>query len=294
MQNKVVSVKDAVKTIQSGSTLTIGGNTIRRHPLALVREIIRQNIKDLTIYVWVAGIDVDLLVGAGCVRRIEAAYVGMGPLGFAPNVRRAVQEGRIEYEDFSETSMLARLRAAGMGLPFLPTKVLVGTSMAEYATHAKPITCPFTGDQLYAVSAAKADVAIMHGYYGDPYGNIQWPTVRNTDDIDTVVAKSADRVIFSVEQIIDPQTVMNNPTMTYIPHNWVSAVVETPYGAHPGSCDGFYEADMKHLEAYIEAAKSDDGFKKYLDTYVYGTEEEFDYLDKAAGLAHLLSLRVSH
>ncbi|HNS64388.1 MAG TPA: CoA-transferase [Anaerolineaceae bacterium] len=294
MRNKVISATEAVKAIKSGSTLTIGGNTIRRHPLGLVREIIRQEIKDLTIYVWVAGIDVDLLVGAGCVRRVEAAYVGMGPLGFAPNVRRAVQEGRIEYEDFSETSMLARLRAAGMGLPYLPTKVLLGTGMAQYATHAKPVTCPFTGGQLYAVSAAKADVAILHGYYGDVHGNIQWPMVRNTDDIDPVIAKSADHVIFSVEQLIDPKTVMSNPTMTYIPHNWVNAVVEMPYGAHPGTCDGIYDPDSRHLEEYMEAAKSDDTFKAYLDKYVFGTKDDFEYLEQAAGLAHLLSLRVSH
>ncbi len=293
MQSKLVSVQDATKTIQSGSKLTIGGNTIRRHPLALVREIIRQGIKDLTLYVWVAGIDVDMLVGAGCVRRVEAAYVGMGPLGLASNVRRAIQEGRIEYEDFSESSMLARLRAAGMGLPFLPTKVLMGTSLADHASHAKPIICPFTGEQLYAVSAAKADVAIMHGYYGDQYGNIQWPLLRDSDDIDTVIAKSADRVIVSVEQIINPQAVLTNSTMTYIPHNWVSAVVETPFGAHPGSCDGIYDPDMKHLEIYSEAAKSDLTFKKYLDEYVFGSAEEFDYLEKAAGLAQLLSLRVN-
>jgi len=100
-------------------------------------------------------------------------------------------------------------------------------------------------------------------------------------------------VIFSVEQLIDSRTVMSNPTMTYIPHNWVSAVVEMPYGAYPGACDGIYDADMKHLEGYIQASKSEETLKEYLDTYIYGTEDDFDYFERAAGLANLLSLRVA-
>jgi glutaconate CoA-transferase subunit A len=294
MKKKVVSAAEAVKAIRPGSSLVIGGNTIRRHPMVLIREIARQRITNLTIYAWVAGIDVDLLVGACCVRRVEGAYVGMGSFGLAPNMRRAVEEERIEIEDFSETSMIARLRAAGMGLPFLTTRVLAGTSMAEFASHAKLITCPFTGEKLYAVAAARADVALLHGYYSDEYGNVQCPMVRNTDDIDIIMAKSADTVIVSVEQIVNPQTVLNAPLQTYIPHNWVSAVVEAPYGAHPGSCDGMYDVDVHHFERYMEAGKSAASFEAYLEGFVYGTKDHWEYLEKAAELAHLLALKVSH
>src|ERR1700736_3905226 len=88
MRDKLVSLAEAAALIPSGATLGLGGLMLRRHPMALIRELIRQGVHDLTLQTWVGGIDVDLLVGAGCVKRIEAAYEGVGPLGTAPNVRR--------------------------------------------------------------------------------------------------------------------------------------------------------------------------------------------------------------
>src|SRR5436309_207226 len=104
MRDKVMKLSDAAALIPSGAVLGLGGLMLRRHPMALIREIIRQGKRELTLQTWVGGIDVDLLVGAGCVKRIEAAYEGLGPLGSAPNVRRAAEAGAVIIEDFSETS----------------------------------------------------------------------------------------------------------------------------------------------------------------------------------------------
>ncbi len=156
MKDKRVSLAAAAKLVPSGCTLAIGGGINRRNPSALVRELVRQGVKDLTIMAWNIGFDLDILVGVGAVKRYEGPYAGMGPLGFANNFRRAVEQGTVSVGDYSETAALARLRAAGLGLPFMPTKVLLGTDMATYAPDVKAITCPFTGQKLHAVAAANS------------------------------------------------------------------------------------------------------------------------------------------
>jgi glutaconate CoA-transferase subunit A len=291
MRDKLISLSEAAAMLPSGCTLGLGGLMLRRHPMALIREIIRQGRKDLTLQTWVGGIDVDLLVGAGCVKRVEAAYEGLGPLGAAPNVRRAAEAGIIELEDYSETTMISRFRAAAMGIPFMPTRVLKGTGMADQA-HVRPIVDPFSGEKLHAVAAAKPDVAIFHGYWADRYGNIQAPPGRNSDDVDTTIAKAAGKVIVTVEKIVRHEDVMRRPTLTYIPQHWVTAVVEVPTGAHPGNCDTLYEPDFDALDAYLAAAKDAAGFKAWLARHVLEPKDNAEYLARATTAGKLAELRM--
>jgi glutaconate CoA-transferase subunit A len=289
MRDKLVSLSQAAALIPSGSTLGLGGLMLRRHPMALIRELIRQGVHDLTLQTWVGGIDVDLLVGAGSVKRIEAAYEGLGPLGTAPNVRRAAEAGTVTIEDFSETTMISRFRAAAMGLPFLPTRVLKGTGMVSQP-HVKPIVDPFSGEALHAVAAAQPDVAILHGYWADRFGNIQAPPGRNSDDIDVSIAKAAKRVIVTVEKIVRHEEVIRRPTLTYIPHHWVAAVVEVPLGAHPGNCDTLYEPDFPALERYLAAAKTPESFKSWLRHHVLEPQSQEEYLERATTPGRLATL----
>lgn len=291
MRDKLVSLSEAASLIPSGCTLGLGGLMLRRHPMALIREIVRQEKKDLTLQTWVGGIDVDLLVGAGCVKRVEAAYEGLGPLGSAPNVRRAAEAGTIAIEDFSETTMISRFRAAAMGIPFMPTRVLKGTGMAEQE-HVRPIEDPFSGEKLHAVAAAKPDVAVFHGYWADSAGNIQAPPGRNSDDVDTTMAKAADVVIVTVEKVIRHEDVMRRPTLTYIPHHWVTAIVEVPAGAHPGNCDTLYEPDLEALDVYLEAARDPAAFRAWLARHVYEPQNHQEYLARATTPGKLAELRM--
>ncbi len=291
MRDKLVTLSEAAAMIPSGVTLGLGGLMLRRHPMALIREIIRQGVRDLTLQTWVGGIDVDLLVGAGCARRVEAAYEGLGPLGTAPNVRRAAQSGELEIEDFSETTMISRFRAAAMGIPFIPTRVLKGTSMAGQE-HVRSIEDPFSGEKLHAVAAAKPDVAVFHGYWADRCGNIQAPAGRNSDDVDTTIAKATDKVIVTVEKIVRHEDVIRRPTLTYIPHHWVDAVVEVPTGAHPGNCDTLYEPDFDALDAYLEAARDPERFRTWLDRHVHEPADHEAYLARATTPGKLAELRM--
>lgn len=291
MRDKTTTLAAAAAMVADGSTLGLGGLMLRRHPMALIREIVRQGKRDLTLQTWVGGIDVDLLVGAGCVRRVEAAYEGLGPLGSAPSVRRAAQAGRLELEDFSESTMISRFRAAAMGLPFMPTHVLRGTDM-RHGEHVAEIEDPFGGPPLHALAPAEPDVAIFHGYWADSYGNVQAPPARNSDDIDITIAKAAKKVIVTVESIVSHAEVVRRPTLTYLPHNWVDAVVEVPWGAHPGNCDTIYEIDIEALDAYLEAARDEAALEAWLEEFVRAPETPGEYLDRAAAPARLAALKM--
>jgi len=288
-----MSIEQAVGMMSSGCSLAIGSSGGRRQPMALIHQIIRNRLTDLHVVAPSSRVSVDILIGAGCVRRVEFMYIGMERYGLAPNFRRAAQEGRIETQDWSESSIINRLRAAAYGLPFMPSTALLGTSMAEHLDGIREISCPFTGQKLHAVSPATTGFTIVHGYTGDAYGNVQWPAIRDTDHLDREIAQAATNLIVSVEKIVSHETVQRNPWATWIPGQWVKAIVEAPFGAHPGPCDGLYEGDDDHMRLYAESARDPAEFEEYLDEYVYGTRDHWEYLERVGGLRKLWQLRVT-
>jgi len=293
MRRKLMNLSDAARLVRSGSSIALGGSIIRRTPAAFVRELIRQGIKDLHVLGFPAGLTTDMLAGAGALRRVEAVYEGLFQFGMAWNFRRGVEAGKVEVRDFPETAMIARFRAASQGVSFLPTKVLLGTGMAAHnPEQIREITCPFTGEKYHAVQAATSDFTVIHGYVGDEFGNVQLPVQRDSDDIDPIIAKAAKRLIVTVERIIPHEEVLRQPTLTYIPHQWVEAIVEVPFGAHPGSCDGYYDEDEEHMLYYQECAKEPGRFKEYADKYIYGVKDHWDYLQKAVPMQKLFQLSV--
>lgn len=294
MKKKLATLEEALEPIQSGCTLAIGGSLLRRQPNAAMRALIRRGIGDLTVLTWANTTAIDLLSAAGAVRRWEGIYAGMFSLGLAPNFRRGVESGRIEVRDFSETAMVARLRAAGQGLPSLPIKTLFGSDIAlKNPEQIREYACPISGERLLAVAAAKADFTIIHGYVGDEFGNVQWPIVRDSDDVDQMMAAAAERLIVTVEKIIPHDAVKRRPALTYIPGFQVEAIVEVPYGAHPSAVDGFYDEDEAHLADYLASSGTEAGARAYLRDFVHGAPTHEDYLAKVGGLAALAALDVA-
>jgi glutaconate CoA-transferase subunit A len=292
LREKRLSLEEAAERIPSGASIAIGGTLIRRQPLALLRALIRLGRRDLTVYGFALGPAIDLLAAAGAARRYEGVYGGMFRYGLAHNFRRAVERGALEVRDWSESSITARFRAAAMGVPYLPTRVLFGTGMAAHnPEQVREITCPFTGQRLHAIPAIEAGFTLLHGYVADVYGNVQWPVHHDPDDIDFEMAKAANRLIVTVERIVPHAVIARRPTLTYIPHAAVEAVVEVPFGAHPGPCDGFYDEDEEHLRLYQTLARDPERFPGYLETYVYGADHA-RYLELVGGPAHLDHLRV--
>lgn len=293
MKNKLVSLEAALAPIPSGATLAIGGSLLRRQPNAAVRALIRRGITDLTLITWATTTATDMLAAAGAIRRWEGIYAGMFNHGLAPNFRRGVQSGTITARDFSECAIVARFRAAAAGLAFMPVRSLLGSDMAaRNPEQIRPMTCPFTGDKLHAVAAAAADFTIIHGYAGDCHGNVQWPVVRDSDDIDQIMASGAKRLIVTVEKIIPHEQVKAQPTLTYIPGQWVEAIVEVPQGAHPAACDSIYDEDEEHLRLYLDHARTAEGMASYLDRFVRTPQTHQEYLQASGGAARLPSLSV--
>lgn len=293
-RTKLVSIREAVEQIADGSKVAVGGSLIRRAPMALVREIVRQKKKDLTLYSWSAGMDFDMLIGGGCVKEAWSSYVGLFQLGIAGNFRRAVENDLIRFVDISETCGMDKFRAAAYGNSFCISKTPLHSDLLRNRDEFKEIVCPFTGERYVAMEAFRSDVAILHASRADKYGNVQFDTIRMMDnEMDPYIAKSAKTVIVSVEEIVPEEEIIRTPTMTLLPKIFVDYVVHAPFGAHPNSCDTRYDFDIEHGEHYAACTKSADAFSTYLNDYVYGTEDEAAYIEKVGGLDQLYA-RLGH
>lgn len=279
MKSKLVSVAEAASLVQPASTVVVGGALLRRQPIALVRELVRREVRDLDLVTWASSLATDLLVGAGCARSWEGIYVGLWWYGLAPSFRRAVESGALQVTDHSESYMTARFRAAAMGLPFLPVQPIPGTGMTA-RDDVRRVTCPYTGAELHTVAAVEADCTILHGYVGDEYGNVAWPAHRDSDDVDLIMAAGARTLVVSVERIVPHDTITQHPNLTYIPHVKVDAICEAPLGAWPGSCDTEYDEDGEELERWATAGRDPEVFRRYVDQVLLSAPDHDAFLER--------------
>ncbi len=267
MEERLLSLQEAVsRYVHDGDVVAVGGVGRNRSPMALVREIVRQGKKDLHIVGREKGMDFDMLIGAGCVRKVSFALVSLEEFGLAMNFRRKAQAGDIELDEHACNSVITSIRAAAMGLPFLPVKGMFGSDVFRVSKSLTEITCPFTGERLAAVRAIKPDVTIIHAHQADKFGNVR---IQGSPFEDALKARAADRTIVTVEEIIEHEEIRANPHLTTIPYIYVTAVVHVPQGAWPASCDGYYESDREHVQEYASSTKTPEGFQEYLEKYVY-------------------------
>lgn len=284
-RQRIIDEETAASWIQSGMTIAVGQPT----PMALLRSIIRRGIKDLTVVD--AGFSLDLLIAAGCVRKVVSYYAGGGfgnPV--TPAFRHAAEKGEVEVWECEEGILCSGLQAAAQSLPFLPWRGGVGTSIPEVNRDLKVFKDPISGETLIAVPPIKPDVAILHAAHADMYGNVQH--IGGPGWIDLFMYRAADRTIVQVEKIISNEEVRADGWKTTIPA--ADAIVRAPYGAHPFYSRGYYVQDSDHLRAYNDAANSAArGDRKSLDTYLdhYCRRPATlgDYLERI-GIKRLLAL----
>jgi glutaconate CoA-transferase subunit A len=283
-RDKRASLTDTVSLVGDGATVALGGGLSARLPMALVRELVRQGRRGLHLVGSAHSIDVDLLVAVGAVRRCEESYVGFEQdLGLAPAYRRAAEQGTIEVAESCCATILAQLRAAEMGLPFLPVRGVRGSDIVRLHPEYAEITCPFTGETLVAVPALRPDAALLHAPIGDRYGNLH---LEQPYVLDERFASASRSVVATVDELVSTDEV--TAAGVTIPAHLVAAVTEVPYGAHPSSCYPRYGYDRAHLREYVSAAQSGpDDLEKYLGVYVRGTEEEYRAAVGAERLAAL-------
>lgn len=283
---RIVTEVEAAGWVDDGMTVAIGEPA----PMAVIRQLIRRGVRDLTVVG--SGLALDLMIAAGCVRRTMAYYVGGGPGGaVAPSFRRAAEHGEIEVWECEEGILTAGLRAAAQGLPFLPWRGGVGTSLPDVNPDLVVMEDPIRGETLIAVPAIEPDVAILHAAASDTYGNVQH--VGGPGWLDLFLQRAADRTVVQVERIISNEAVRADPWATTIAG--ADAVVRAPWGAHPFYSRGHYVQDRLATRAYLDAATSAarDGDRGALDRYLarYCTDPEThgDYLEQI-GVKQLISL----
>lgn len=282
-RDKRSTLADAADLVRSGATVALGGGLSARLPMALVRELVRRERRDLHLVGSAHGVDVDLLVAAGAVRRCEESYVGFEQdLGLAPAYRRAAESGTIEVAESCCATVLTQLRAAEMGLPFLPVRGVRGSDIVRLHPEYGEVTCPFTGETLVAVPPLRPDVALLHASCGDRYGNLH---LDQPYVLDERFASASRKVVATVDELVSTEDVV--AAGVTVPAHLVAAVVEVPFGAHPTSCYPRYAYDRAHLREYVAAAQAGgDELAAYLRRYVHDAGDEGGY-QKAVGCDRL-------
>ncbi|OGW18889.1 MAG: hypothetical protein A3G93_12490 [Nitrospinae bacterium RIFCSPLOWO2_12_FULL_45_22] len=294
-KSKVISLAEAAGLVQDGQTVLIGGFIYHNKPMALIRELIKKGIKDLTLVGCLHGaIDMDLLIGLGAIKKLMVPYLGFEHLGLAPCYRRFAEAGQLDIWECDEIHIISAMEAAAADLPCMLTRAGVGSDLLKLNPDLKPFTDPFRGEPLVLVPAIKPDIALFHAPKGDLYGNIHH---LGSPFADLLAAEATNRcggkVVVCVDEIIAPEEVWQDPRKTTIPHPLVDYVVEVPYGAHPCSCHGLYGTDEAHMQEYISMGGKPESFQDYLTRYIYSVTSQEEYLERVGGIKKLTELKRS-
>ncbi|MBO0739799.1 MAG: CoA transferase subunit A [Hyphomicrobiaceae bacterium] len=281
LREKVMSLEDAAKLVCDGDHVGIGGCTMSRTPMAMIWALIRARRTDLTISRSITSTEGDLLFASGASRHIITSWFSQGIVWGVSKVMRHFTENRLaRFEEWSHMSIGLRYRAGAMGIPFMPSRSMIGSDVSKRIDDAfKTMECPFTGDRLVLLPALNPDVALIHVQRCDAYGNAQFDGLQFMD-ID--MAMAANRVILTTERIVSNDQIRRTPDQTRIPFFTVEAVVEAPMGCAPHECYGVYEPFFRQLDAYAERTAKDalKGCCDYLDEFYYGPKSWSDYLAK--------------
>jgi acyl CoA:acetate/3-ketoacid CoA transferase alpha subunit len=290
---KLTTLADAVASIPSGSHVALSGFAITRCNMAFAREVIRQGIKRLTISQCVGAMDVDLLVGAGAVERIIYGGGSLDRFGRLAWVNRGIEDGTLIAEEYSSLSIAFRYLAGSLGLPFIPIRSLAASDLMKRlqeqdASQIATINDPFTGDQWLALKPLLPDVSIVQVQVADAEGNawIFGPRWDNTEQV-----RASKRAIVIAEEIVSTEVIRREPERTVIPGFLVSHVVHLPFSAHPTSVYRAYDYDAEQIEVYVQAQDTRESFRAYLDQYVCGVKDHWEYLERVGGMKRLSALR---
>jgi glutaconate CoA-transferase subunit A len=290
---KLTTLTEAVASIPSGAHLALSGFAITRCTMAFAREVIRQGINNLTISQCVGAMDADMLVGSGAVNRLIYGGGSLDRFGRLNCVNRGIEERTLEVEEYSSLSVAFRYLAGSLGIPFIPIRSLRGSDLMSQlkeksGSNLANIVDPFTGDNWPVLKPLLPDVAIVQVQVSDEEGNawILGPRWDNTEQV-----RASQRTIVITERVVSDETIRQNPEWTVIPGLFVSHVVELPFAAHPTSVYRAYDYDAGQIQAYVEATRSPESFRAYLNQYVYGVKDHWEYLERVGGLGHLKNLQ---
>ena len=293
MQEKIATLSEAIESVSDGQVVALQNMATQAAPMALVRELIRQQKRGLALVVLVGGMAVDWLAAAGVIDRLIGAAVSMEQFGLCQQYRQAVEAGRIKVEELSESVLNARLGAGARNLPFLPTLGAIGTDLiAQNPDNMKMLDDPFGGRPVLACRALVPDVALVHAHRADRYGNVQYEPTILWPDIG-IMPMAAKRVIVTAEEIVDTEQLRRNPDRTILPGFIVDAVVEVPYGAHPTSFFPNYTYDSRFHREWVDVSRDSETAAAFIDRYVKTPSSQQEYLEAVGDVTELKAIRTS-
>jgi glutaconate CoA-transferase, subunit A len=273
--DKRVTIDDVVSEVRDGMTVGIGGWGSRRKPMALIRALCRSSVKDLRVVSY-GGPDVGLLCRAGKVREVVYAFVSLDSIALEPHFRNARQSGAVTTMELDEGMFLLGLQAAAWRVPFLPTRVGLGSDVMRLNPGLRTVRSPYAdGEELVAMPALELDVALVHMHRGDRGGTGQF---LNVDPyFDDLMCMAARRRFMSVERIVDTADFVKEGPVQSIRINrlMTDGVVETPHGAHFTECVPDYPRDEPFQRAYTASAKSDEAWDEFRARYIDVGEDEY-------------------
>ncbi len=280
---KLIPLSEAVSQFVKDGDIVYAAGFTHLIPFAAGHEIIRQRRRELTLARATPDLIYDQMVAAGCARKIIFSYMGNPGVGSLRIVRSEIEAGRLEWEEYSHFGMISRLQAGASGLPFMPMNQTGAVDLERANPLVKRVTDPYSGRELIAVPALNPDVAIVHVQRADKDGNAHlWGILGEQKE----VAFASKRVILSAEEIVDEAVIRSDPNRTLIPGFIVSAVCHVPGAAHPSYAQGYYDRDNDFYLKWDKISESPDLVKAYLDEWVYGVKDRFEFWQKLGSETH--------
>ncbi len=277
MLDKRMTIDDIVDQLSDGMTLGIGGWATRRKPMALIRAIARSGLKDLTLVAGYGGPDIGMLAATGKIRKLVFAFASLDHYPLEPHFRLARQAGAFEVLELDEGLFHWGLRAGAMKLPFLPTRVGIGTDIiTQSGFDFKMVKSPYgDGEELVAMPAITPDVALIHAHRSDERGDLL--TLSLDPLFDELLVRASGKTFATVEKIVPTAELdmRNNTRFNLVERAMITGIAEVPFGAHPTSAAPDYQLDLKHLKAYVDSAASPEAWAEYKAKYVDLNQDDY-------------------
>jgi len=278
-----------------GALVGMGGQSIGRSSMCLYHEMIRQRKKDLTLVGCNLSMPMDMMVGMGLVRRTELGTGNLERFGTTHCWRKAVEQGKLENEDYSHLAMVTRFLGGEMGLPFMPIQSLLGSDIlsqksASTGKKYEIIDNPWNPEEkVVLLPSLNPDVSVIHAQKADETGNL---IIEGFLAHEPEMIRASRAVIVSCEEIVSSAEIRRHSERTTIPYVYVSAVVHQSWGAHPTSVYRCYSHDAEHLREYQNAARQGGAaFEAFVGKYVFSCSNFDEYLEKVGGFRKYNRLR---
>lgn len=280
---EIISLGEAIERfVHDGDSVALEGFT-HLIPTAAAHELIRQGKKDLHLVRMTPDLVYDLLIGAGCARKLTFSWGGNPGVGSLHRLRDAVEKGwphALEIEEHSHAALANAYVAGASGLPFAVLRGYQGSDLVKVNPNIRFIECPFTGEKLAAVPSVRPDVTVIHAQKADRKGNV---LIQGILGVQKEAALAAKRCIVTVEEIVDD---LQAPMNACVLPTWaITAVCQVPHGAHPSYAHGYYERDNRFYQAWDPIARDRDTFNAWIDEYIRGTRDFAQYRAKLNGEA---------